>query len=198
MKRYDSVDAYIEGAEQWQAELIQLRTVLNATPLEETVKWGAPCYTFDGKNLVGIGAFKSYVGLWFFQGALLADPENVLRNAQDGKTKALRQWRFESKKEIRVRLIKSYVQEAIELQQQGKKIKPAKNKTLTIPVELSQALGAHPKAKEAFQTLSKGKQREYADHIAEAKRDETKLKRIEKIIPMIVDGKGLHDKYRNC
>jgi uncharacterized protein YdeI (YjbR/CyaY-like superfamily) len=198
MKRYDSVDAFIDGAEQWQAELIQLRKIVNSTPLEETVKWGAPCYTLDGKMLVGFGAFKSYVGLWFYQGALLSDPEKVLINAQEGKTKALRQWRFASKKEIKVRLIKSYIQEAIELQQQGKAIKPARNKSLTVPSELRTALAGHPKVKAAFEALTKGKQREYADHIAEAKREETKLKRIEKILPMIVEGKGLNDKYRNC
>ena len=72
--------------------------------LEETVKWGGPVYVADGKNIVGLGAFKSYFALWFFQGALLADQEKVLVNAQEGRTKALRQWRFENKREIKTRL----------------------------------------------------------------------------------------------
>ena len=75
MKRYSSVDDYIEGVGLWNKELRQLRQVLRSTRLEETVKWGAPCYTLNGKNVVGLGAFKSYVGLWFFQGALLKDAQ---------------------------------------------------------------------------------------------------------------------------
>lgn len=198
MKRYESVDAYIEGAEQWQAELMQLRKILQSTPLEETVKWGAPCYTFEGKNVVGIGAFKSYVGLWFFQGALLQDPENVLINAQEGKTKALRQWRFTTKKEIKSRLIKAYVNEAIQLQASGKEVKPARNQPVAIPPELDKALQQDSAARNAFQSLTPGRQREYAQYIDEAKRDATKAKRLEKILPMIRDGLGLHDQYRNC
>ncbi len=80
MKRYKTDDAYSEGAEFWKDELIQLRKILNSTKLEETVKWGGPCYTFDRKNVVGMGAFKSYCGLWFFQGDLLSDPKKVLIN----------------------------------------------------------------------------------------------------------------------
>ena len=142
--------------------------------------------------------FKSYFGLWFHQGALLKDPENVLINCQEGKTKALRQWRMNSKKDIKARVIKAYVKEAIELQRQGKEIRPDRNKPLDVPPELKKALAKDKKAGAAFANLTKGKQREYADHVAEAKRDETKQKRLEKILPMIKAGKGLHDKYRNC
>lgn len=198
MKRYTSVDDYIDGAGQWQAELRKLRDILCATELEETVKWGAPCYTCEGKNVVGLGAFKSYVGLWFHQGALLSDPEGVLVNAQEGRTKALRQWRFDSGKDIKVRSIKAYVKEAIELARQGKEIKADRAKPIVIPPELAAAFKADKKAKAAFDALTKGKQREYADHVADAKREATRLSRVEKIIPMIAKGVGLHDKYRNC
>ena len=83
MKGAKTVDEYIDKAEQWQPELTRLREILNSTGLEETVKWGAPCYTHDGKNVVGIAGFKNYFGLWFHQGALLADAEGVLINAQE-------------------------------------------------------------------------------------------------------------------
>jgi uncharacterized protein YdeI (YjbR/CyaY-like superfamily) len=120
MKRYTSVDEFIAGTKSRRQELMKLREVLNKTELEETVRWGAPCYTFNGKNVVGIGAFQSYVGLWFFQGALLADPKNVLINAQEGKTKALRQWRFENAADIDPKTIKAYVKEAIAIALSGK------------------------------------------------------------------------------
>ena len=198
MKRYKTVDDYIEGAANWRDELRQLRKILTSTELEETVKWGAPCYTFEGANVVGIGGFKSYFGLWFFQGAMLADEQGVLINAQEGKTKALRQWRFESKKQIKARLIKAYVREAIALQKQGQAIKPERGKAVEIPRHLEVALSTNKRAAACFKALTPGRQREFADYIASAKREETKAKRLQKIIPMIVAGIGLHDKYRSC
>ena len=196
MLRFDSVDAYIEHNTEWQDELIQLRKIVSSCELQETVKWGAPCYTYNGKNVVGMAAFKEYFGLWFHQGALLADSGNYLINAQEGKTKALRQWRFGSKKEIKTRLIKSYIKEAISLVDEGAEIKPTRNKPLQIPDLLQQALASNLKADAAFGEFSRGKQREFADYVAEAKREETKLKRIQKILPMILRGEGLNDKYR--
>jgi len=196
MKRFKTVDEYIENADHWQDELIRLREILNSMRLEETVKWGGPCYTHEGKLVVGMGAFKSYCGLWFFQGALLEDKDNVLINAQEGRTKALRQWRFESKAAIKARAIKAYVKEAIALQSAGKEIKPSRAKPLVIPPELQAALAKKKRALVAFTALTKGRQREYADYVAEAKRAETKASRLEKILPMIAAGVGLNDKYR--
>ena len=197
MKRYKTVDEFVAGVENWHDEIVKLRHILNSTELEETVKWGAPCYTYQGKNVVGVGAFKSYVGLWFHQGALLADKSGVLINAQEGKTKALRQWRFSSAKEIKPRLIKQYVREAITLAAQGKEIKPSRKRAVAVPPELKQALAKNKKAKACFAGLTPGCQREYAEYISAAKREETKLRRIDKIMPMVLASKGLNDKYRN-
>lgn len=196
MMRAKSVDAYIDSLELWKDELTKLREILNSTELEETVKWGGPCYTLDGKISVGMAAFKSYFALWFHQGALLSDPEKVLVNAQEGRTKALRQWRFASKKEIKVRTIKAYVKEAVELERAGKRIPADRSKPVVVPPQLKTALAKNAKAKTAFSALTKGKRREYTDYIAEAKREETKQQRLKKILPMIVAGKGLNDKYR--
>jgi len=115
MKRFKTVDEYILNNERWQSALILLRKVVRSTELEETTKWGAPAYTYNGKNIVGLGAFKSYVGIWFFQGVFLKDAKKKLINAQEGKTKALRQRRFKSDKDIEEEseLIREYVQEAI-------------------------------------------------------------------------------------
>ena len=111
MERHQSVDAYITHHHNRRQELILLRDILNDTELVETVKWGAPCYTINGKNVIGIGAFKAYVGLWFHQGVFLKDQKKVLINAQEGTTKALRQWRFNSIDDIDPILIKKYVEE---------------------------------------------------------------------------------------
>lgn len=198
MKRYKSVDDYIANADDWQTELERLRDILNATALVEEVKWGAPCYTHKGKNVVGLAAFKSWVCLWFHQGALLSDDSRVLINAQEGKTRALRQWRMTSARDIKPAIIKRYVKEAISLVDQGKEIKPERLKTVDVPDELARAMRRHKGATAAFRKLTPGRQREYAEHITSARRDETKQKRIARILPMIASGIGLHDKYRNC
>lgn len=196
MKMYTSVEDVLNGLENWQDETIKLSKIMASTGAEETVKWGMPVYVANGKNAFGLFVTKKYFGIWFYQGALLADQDKVLINAQEGKTKAQRQWRFTAMKDIKVRQIKEYLIEAIGLAQTGKEIEPNRNKPVTVPPELTKALAAQPKARKAFEQMSKSHRREYTEHIAQAKREDTKQRRIVKIIPMILESKGLNDKYR--
>lgn len=196
MKRNKTVDEYMKNAELWRDEQQRLREILLSTGLEEDVKWGGPVYTVNGQNVVGIGGFKSYFGLWFFQGALLKDDRKLLINAQEGTTKALRQWRMQSPKDIKPAVIKAYAREAMELAMAGRKIGPQRKKPIVIPPELKNALAKNAKARKGFDALRPGLQREYTDYVTSAKREDTKKKRIEKILPMITAGKGLNDKYR--
>ena len=191
-----TVPEYLEAHAEWRSVLDRLRTVVAESELKETVKWGAPCYTFQGKNLIGLAAFKDFVSIWFHQGALLRDECGVLVNAHEGRTKALRQWRIRTEDEIDERLLRSYVEESIENQRQGREIKADRNKPLEIPDELAAVLAENQDLHERFDALSPGKRREFAEHVAEAKREETRKKRLEKILPMILAGQGLHDKYR--
>ncbi len=196
MKRFKTVDEFILNTNSGKDILITLRDIIKSTELEETIKWGAPCYTFNGKNVVGLGSFKSYVGLWFFQGGLLKDTKGVLINAQEDKTKAMRQWRFNSVEEIDEKVLKEYIAESIENVKQKKEIKPDRSKPLLIPEELKAEFETNPELKMAFNNFSKGKQREFADHISEAKQEKTRLSRLQKIIPLVQQGIGLHDKYK--
>ncbi|WP_417444205.1 YdeI/OmpD-associated family protein [Joostella sp.] len=193
----NNADAYFNNSSSWKEELLSLRSILLETELEETIKWGVPTYTIANKNVVGIAAFKSYVGLWFHNGALLKDDARVLINAQEGKTVALRQWRFISIKDIddSKKLIKKYTEEAITNQKLGKEVLLPKKKTIVSKV-FEIALKEDNKLNEAFNTLTKGKQKEYHEYISEAKRDTTKLSRLEKATPLILTGKGLYDKYK--
>lgn len=197
MDNTKSVEAFVRKNVVWRQELLLLRETLLSCDLEETVKWGSPVYTFKGKNIVGLGAFKSYTGLWFFQGGLLADKQGKLVNAQEGKTKAMRQWRFSSIEEIKkdLKLIETYLKEAIQNQKQGKSISPERNKPVIMPAELRQAFKADTELQQLFKQLTLGRRRDFAEHIASAKRDETRQKRLAKIIPMIRAGIGLNDKY---
>ncbi len=196
MDKFKNVDEFIRSHKRWNSHLKKLRAILKSTELKETVKWGAPVYTINGKNVAGLGAFKSYVGLWFFQGVFLSDPNKKLINAQEGVTKAMRQWRFQNLKELDEKLVLKYLNEAIANQKAGKEIKVNRDKALKIPSELLKALADHHEIELKFKEMGKTLQREYADHIAGAKREETKKARLEKILPMILDGKGLYDKYK--
>ena len=121
-----------------------------------------------------------------------------LINAQEGKTKALRQWRFNSVKEIEAesKTIKQYLEEAIQSQKAGKEIKPAKKSPAAIPELFNEAFKKNAKLKKSFDQLTPFKQREYCEYIAEAKRETTKISRLEKIVPMILKKNGLNEKYR--
>lgn len=196
MKNSKSVSEYILAHKDWMTELEILREIVLGCGLTETIKWGSPVYTSNGKNIVGIGAFKSYCGLWFFQGALLKDEANKLMNAQEGVTKALRQWRIHSPREINKTLMRKYILEAVTNQEKGKEIKPVAKKKFTLPEELNELFKNNKILKEKFLLLTPFKQREFADYIHEARREETRLARIKKITPLLLAGIGLNDKYR--
>jgi len=199
MKKVNSVEEYIETHENFSEALTLLRDIINGTEMEETLKWSAPVYTVNGKNVAGLGAFKNHFGIWFFNGIFLKDEQKLLVNAQEGKTKALRQMRFTTINDIDKHTVLHYIKEAITNQKAGKEIKPDRTKKKAlIPKELEQAFDNDSKFAEYFNILTPSKQREYCEHIAAAKRDATKLSRIEKIKPMILSGVGLHDKYKNC
>ncbi|WP_271768031.1 YdeI/OmpD-associated family protein [Aquimarina algiphila] len=196
MQKNKSVEEFIIKNKNWKGALEVLRSIVLSTELKETIKWGVPVYTINNKNVIGLGAFKSYVGIWFFQGVFLKDVSNALVNAQEGKTKGLRQWRFNSVNDIDKDLVLQYIQEAIQNQKDGKEIKPTKSKDVKFPLELSNALKSDSDFKQCFEQLTPFKQKEYVEYIATAKREATKLSRLEKIIPMINRGIGLNDKYR--
>ena len=191
-----TADEWFAKPRQEAAGLNKLRDVLLRAGLEESIKWGGPAYSHHGRLTLGIGAFKSYFGLWFHQGALLDDPDGVFVNAQEGKTRGMRQWRFTSTRDIKVRQVRRYVQSARAVAASGQSIKPNRGKPLAIPPELDAALKADKVLARAFDGFTLGKRREFAEHIADAKRDATKRSRLQKMVPMIKAGVGLNDKYR--
>lgn len=191
------VDEYIQSKSKWQKELEQIRSILLSLSLEEDIKWGIPAYIHKKKNILGLSAFKNYCGLWFHHGVFLKDDANVLVNAQEDKTRGMRQMRFTSLDQNDLKLIKTYVLEAMQNSEAGKVIKPKKNTNpIVIPEELEQEFSKNSQLKISFNEFSASKQREFCEYISSAKRPTTKLSRIEKIIPMIFNGIGLNDKYR--
>ena len=186
----------MQNNKQWTEELENLASIINKIPLEKTIKWGAEVFTYNGKNVVSYGGFKNYFMLWFFNGVFLEDKYKVLVNAQEGKTKSLRQWRFTSIDEIDENKITEYINEAIEIEKKGLKISPDKFVAIPISEILEKEFKNDKTLKSAFEKLTPGKQKEYIVYINEAKQEATKLKRLEKIKPMILQGIGLNDKYK--
>jgi uncharacterized protein YdeI (YjbR/CyaY-like superfamily) len=180
---------------QWENELEQLHAIIRKTSLVETTKWGGPVYTYNNKNVLGIGGFKSYFGIWFYNGVFLKDERKLLINANEENTKSLRQMRFNSANEIDEKLILAYIKEAIEIEEKGLAIPKEKKETI-IPEILQNELDKNSELKNKFNAFSPYKQREFIEHITSAKQEKTQMARLEKIIPMILEGKGLNDKYR--
>lgn len=195
MEKDKTVEKYFAKHENWRKELEKIREIFLKTELSESIKWGIPTYSAHGKNIVAIASFKHHIALWFYNGVFLKDEKKVLVNANEEKTRGLRQWRIASVEDIDPDVILSYVLEAIQNQKEGKEIKP-ETKKLVIPTELQEALNSNEDLKSAFQTLTPGKQKEYAEYIDSAKRETTRAERMNKCAPIILSGKGLNDKYR--
>ncbi len=194
-KRDSRVDAYLEKHPQWRGQFLAFREILLGTGLNEDIKWGIPAYLQGGANLIGFAGFKQHCALWFHQGVFLKDDAGKLSNAQQGKTKAMRQWKFAAGEEVPRELLRAYALEAIANHEAGRKHKP-QSKPLDIPNELTQALAEDADLRAAFEKLTPGKQKEYAAHIGGAKQEQTRLARLEKSRPQILAGVGLNDKYR--
>src|SRR6266508_1328933 len=175
---------------RWEAEIAAMRRILGGLGMTEECKWGKPTYTVDGKNVVIMQGFKEYFALGFFQGALLKDPKRVL--VQLGQVHAGRVMKFTSVKDITARAatIKAYVREAIAVEKDGLRLERRETSDLPVPEELRERFRRDPRFKRAFEALTPGRQRSYLYHFAAAKQSATRVARIEKAMPAILEGRG--------
>ncbi len=175
--------------ERWQAGIAELQKILSGFDLRAECKWGKPCYTMDGKNIVIIQGFKEYCALGFFQGALLKDTKKLL--VQLGQVQAARVMKFTSAREIATRAptIRAYVREAMAAEKAGIKVE-TKTREFPVPKELREKFRNDPQFKRAFKALTPGRQRGYLFHFAGAKQSGTRIARIEKAMPAIFEGRG--------
>jgi len=188
------VDFYFDKNESWQKEIERLRTIVLDCGLEEELKWGCPCYQYQSSNIVLIHVFKEYCALLFFKGALLNDPNGLLIQ-QTENVQAARQIRFTNLKQINKMeaTIKAYIYEAIEVEKAGLQVKLKKTEEFPMPEEFQKKLNKMPALKTAFYALTPGRQRAYLLYFSSAKQSKTREQRIEKYMPLILDGKGLND-----
>lgn len=192
-RKNPDVDAFLNKATRWKDEFRTLRRIALDRGLVEEVKWGKPCYTFRDGNVAIIQGFRDYCALMFFKGALLKDPDGIL--ATPGASQAGRQIRFSDVQDI-VRLeptVKAFLDEAIEVEKAGLKVKLKKTRDYAIPDEFQEKLDQLPALKAAFKALTPGRQRAYIFHFSSAKQSKTRTSRVEKYMQQILDGKGLND-----
>ena len=188
------VDWFFSKDTKWQEEYEQLRMIALDCGLTEELKWGCPCYTFQGANIVLIHGFKEYCAYLFFKGALMSDPNGILiqqtENVQSG-----RQIRFTSAKEITKMkaTLKAYIFEAIEVEKAGLKVTLKKTAEYAIPDEFQTKLNKTPALKKAFDALTPGRQRAYLYYFSQPKTTKSREARVEKYVSQILDGKGIDD-----
>ena len=188
------IDKFLSKAKNWQQEMEKLRTIVLDCGLDEKLKWGKPCYSYQEKNIVIIQGFKAYCALLFFKGYWLKDTNGILVKTGEN-TIVGRQIRFTGIKEI-IKLqaiLKTYIYQAIEVEKSGVKPLAKKNTELKLPEELQNKLNKNAALKKAFDVLTPGRQRAYIFYFSQPKQSKTREARIEKSIPQILNGKGLND-----
>lgn len=188
------VDEFLSKAKKWQDELSKLREIVLDCQLVEDFKWKVPCYTYNDKNIVLIHGFKEYCALLFMKGSLLNNAEGLLfqqtENVQSG-----RQIRFTEISQIieNEKLLKSYIYEAIEVEKAGLKVEYKKKEDFAVPTELTELFKNDTDYKNAFESLTAGRQKAYLLHFTDAKQSATRSSRIEKVRDRILKGFGLTD-----
>ncbi len=188
------VDRFFAKDTPWKEAFAKLRDIALDSGLTEELKWGHPCYTLKGKNVVLMHGFNDYCALLFHKGALLKDDHGILVQ-QTENVQSARQIRFTSAKEITKLkpVLRNYIQQAIEVEKAGTKVPLKKTAEFDMPDEFKKALKEMPALKKAFQALTPGRQRGYLLHFASAKQRATREARIEKNVERILAGKGLDD-----
>ena len=181
-------------AKKWQNETDNLRKIVLDCDLVEELKWGKPCFTYQKKNVAIIIPLKDACALSFFKGALLKDPKHILQKI--GEAQAGRWIKFTSAKEISAlqATLRSYIYEAIEVEESGKNVPLKKASAYVVPAELQLRLNAAPELKTAFEALTPGRRKSYIFHVSGAKQAKTRAARAEKCVPMILSGRWFNER----
>ena len=187
------VDAFVSRTKVWQGEIQKLRSILLDCGLDEDIKWGKPCFAFEGKNVAIIQPFKAHCSLMFFKGALFEDTHGLLRSQGENTQSALR-LEFTSEAQVKKAVVASYVKQAILVEKSGLTVDFKAKRELELPEELTQILQKNRKLAKAFHALTPGRQRGYVMHFKGAKQSQTRTARIEKCIPKILAGLGMNDR----
>lgn len=181
-------------ASKWRKETDDLRKIALEARLVEELKWGKPCFTYQKRNVAIIIPLRDACALSFFKGALLKDPKRILQKVGE-HTQAGRWIKFTSPEEIAAlrRTLRSYLDEAIQVEKSGRKVPLKKASEYIVPEELQERLNTAPELKAAFEALTPGRRRSYIFHISGAKQAKTRAARADRCVPMILSGRGFNE-----
>ena len=188
------VDDLIANAKMWQIEMAALRAIALDCMLDEASKWKQACYTYQGANVLIISGFKDSCFISFLKGTLLQDAEGLLVKPGENSQSAM-MMKFTNIDQINSLkdTITAYIYEAIEIEKAGLKVDRVQSKDLMYCDEFASILEKNLAFKTAFEALTPGRQRAYNIFFSAAKQSATKISRIEKNIPRILNGIGLND-----
>lgn len=191
------VDTYIaNSAEFAQPILARLRQIVHKTcpQVKETLKWSMPAFMYHGL-LCSMAAFKQHCTFGFWKHKLVVGEErDAPAMGQFGRIARLADVPS-------AKMLASHIKKAMQLNEDGVKAPRAVSKerpALRVPDDLAAALKKNRKAARTFAAFSPSNQREYIDWISEAKREETRSKRLATTIEWLAEGKIRNWKYVNC
>lgn len=196
-RRDPRVDAYIAKAQPFaQPILIHLRDLMHreVPGVEETIKWGMPFFTLGGSSLANMAAFKAHAAFGFWRHAeVTGTPEREGAMGSLGKLTAIDDLPGDD-------MLAPMIAKAVALAAGGKAKRPSPKPkaVLDTPGDLGVALEANSAAQGHWDAFSPGKRRDYVEWVLEAKREETRAKRIETIIEQVAEGKDRNWKYKGC
>ena len=190
-----NVDAFFQKNARWSEPLTLLRELLLFGGFVEEFKWGKPCYAYKGKNTIILFAFKEYCAIGFMKGALLKDAAHIL-SAPGEHSQAMRMVKFTNAEEVKklTAILRDYIAETIANEEAGLEIPFQPSENETVPEEFQAVLDENPSIEEAFHSLTPGRQRAYLLYFSDAKQSKTRVARIEKYLPRILERKGLLDR----
>lgn len=198
MKTDPRVDAYIARQADFARPILEyLREVVHAAcpEGEEAMKWSSPTFMYHGQMLAGMAAFKAHATFGFWKGGLVTGdtPEMMSAMGQFG--------RLTSIDDLPERMVlEALIRKAMALTDDG--VKAPRNKhakpPFTVPDDLRAALDGHAAAAATFDGFPPSSQREYVEWITEAKREETRAKRVAQTVEWLAEGKRRNWKYENC
>jgi uncharacterized protein YdeI (YjbR/CyaY-like superfamily) len=193
VQHHPDVDAYLASSDLWPDVVRALRPLLSGCGLTEEIKWGKPCYSHEGRNILILQEMNRFLAMMFFKGALLSDPDGVLEN-QGPNSRSAKRICFTSVADVDrlTPTVRAYVAEAIAVEDAGLAVDPAPEPELV--AELRERLADDAALRSGFESLTPGRRREYHLHFSDAKQSSTRIARIDKYADRIRAGKGLRDR----
>lgn len=189
------VDAWFAQVPAWQDILTALRTLARKAGLQETLKWGKPCYVHNGANVAILYHFKESAALGFFKGALLQSPTGLLA-APGENSQAMRMARFTTVQAVEQAsaALSALLRDAVALEDAGIDVPFAPPAAQPMPQELTDRLAADAVLRTAFEALTPGRRRAYALYLGQAKQSATRVARLERCVPLILEGLGPNER----